>query len=78
MKFYPYKKGGGKSRHAEGGGGSTTSFEVVEIEVLAIVMGGRNKFPPFKEGGAQTVLPCLDWGGGGGRKNFQTCNFPIL
>ena len=29
MKFYPYKKGGGKGfSHAEGGGG-TTSFAVV-------------------------------------------------
>ena len=30
MKFYPYKKGGGKGfSHAEGGGGGTTSFAVV-------------------------------------------------
>ena len=44
MKFYPYKKGDGKSfSHAEGGGG-TKSFEVFlswELEVLAIVMWGR-------------------------------------
>ena len=30
MKFYPYKKGDGKSfSHAEGGVGNTTSFGVV-------------------------------------------------
>ena len=38
--FNPYRK---SFSHAEGGGGCTTSFEVVltrEVEVLAIVMGG--------------------------------------
>ena len=56
------------------GGGGTPNFEVVltrELEVLAIVMGGRKMFPPFKRGRgvAHKVLPCLE---GGGR------DFPIL
>ena len=46
VKFYPYKKGGRQNlSHAEGVG--TKSFEVVltrELEVLAILMGGRSKF----------------------------------
>ena len=32
-------------------------------------------FALFKKGGAQKVLPCLE---GGGRKKFQTRDFPIL
>ena len=47
-------------------------FKVVlisELEVLAIVMGGAQKVSTLqKGGGAQTVLPCLQ--GGGGRKSF--------
>ena len=49
--------------------GGTTSFEVVitqEIEVSAILNGG-----------AQKKLPLFQ-GGGGGRKKFLTCDFPIL
>ena len=37
--------------------GATKSFGVVltqELEVLAILMGGRNKYPPFKRGGGGT------------------------
>ena len=73
MKFYPYKKGGGKSfSHAEGGGGGrgTTSFEVVltqELEVLAKVMGGGDaSFHPLK-GGCKKFNPVL---GGGGLKKL--------
>ena len=49
------------------GGGGTTSFNMVvltwELEVLAIFKEGRKKFPPLKRGGgAQKVLPCLEWG----------------
>ena len=51
--------------------GGTTSSEVVktqELEVLAIVIGGggTKDFHPFikRGGGAQKVLPCLEWGGG--------------
>ena len=79
VKFYPYKKGGGRKScsHAERGG--TQTFEVVltqELEVLAILMGGgRLKFPPFKRGGAQKVLPCLK---GGGAKSFGPPEFSIL
>ena len=60
MKFYPYKRGGGgvagqSFSHAEGGGGGTTSFEVVltwELKALAIVKGGGGKkFPPLDYGG---------------------------
>ena len=68
MKFYPYEKG------------DTKSFEVVltrELEVLAIVMGEGGGFHPLK-GGVQKVLPCLERGRGGGRKKFQTRDFPIL
>ena len=89
--FCPYKKeaGGGRKSvsHPEvgGGGGDTKRFELVltlELEVLAIVMG-REGFPPFKRcmcvcvwgGGAQTVLPCLEGGGGGAANNFQAHNF---
>ena len=39
--------------YVEGGGGDTTSFEVVstrELEDLAIVMGEGKTFPPFKTG----------------------------
>ena len=49
-----------------GGGGGTKCSEVVstqELEVLAILMGegGRcKKFPPFQNGRAGKVLPCLD------------------
>ena len=57
MKFYAYEKGGRKSFiHAEGGGG-TKSFGVVftrKLEVLAILYGGREKFPLFKRGGAKS------------------------
>ena len=82
MKFYPYKNGGTNSfSHAEGGGGGTQSFEVVltqELEVLAILMevggGGHQKFPSFKRG-ARKIVVCLE--GGGGRKKFWTCDFPI-
>ena len=76
VKFYPYEKGGSEKVFTmlnEGGGGSTTSFEEVltrELEVLAIVMGGRKKCPPFKMGGGgQNVLPCLE---GGARKVLDT------
>ena len=42
------------------GGGGTNSFEVVltlALEVLAIAIGGRRKFPPFKKkkGGGDTT-----------------------
>ena len=53
----------------------------LKLEVLAIVMGGGGgewgckEFPPFKRGGAQQVVSCLEGGGG---KKFQTCDFPIL
>ena len=65
VKFYPPRKGGrgGKSfSHPEGGGGGTKGFEVVltrELDVLAIVMGGRKKFPPFKTGGTTSFGPAI-------------------
>ena len=49
MKFYPYKKGGGKSfNHAEGGRG-IRSFGVVLtwLDVLAIVNVGVKSFHPL-------------------------------
>ena len=55
----PLPKGGAEKVLAMlkgGGGGGTTSFEVVltwELEVLAIVMGVREKLPPFKKGGGR-------------------------
>ena len=51
----------------------TNSFEVVltwEFEVLAILMEGRKKFPPF-ERGMQKVLPCLE----GGPQNLLDLHF---
>ena len=64
-KVLPLQKGGRGTTsfsHAEGGGGGdTTSFEVVltrELEVLAVLIGGggRERFPPFKtwQGGAES------------------------
>ena len=54
--FTPMRRGGGKSfSHAEGGG--TKSFGVVfmrKLEVLAILMGERIKFPLFERGGAKS------------------------
>ena len=57
------------------GGGAGKFLEVVltwELEVLAIVMGGRKIFP--------RVCKKSDpvWGGGGGRKMFWTYDFLIL
>ena len=83
-----YRERGGGLQTGRGGGesevlplqkgGGTKSFEEVltrELEVLAIVMEGRKKFPPFNQGGgAQKVLPCLE----GGPKKFCTHDFPIL
>ena len=59
--------------------GGTTCFEVVltrELEVLAILMEGRKKFPPFKRGGGREN--CYPVSRGGGREKFWTINFPIL
>ena len=70
MRFYPYAKwrgGGGSFSHAEGGG-DTTSFGVVFVrylEVLAILKGGRKKFPPLKRRGRgrEKLYPVLRGGG---------------
>ena len=46
MKFYSYKKGGGKVLAMIKGGGGANSFEVVltrELEVLAILKGGGDE-----------------------------------
>ena len=58
MKFYPYKKGGGRKSfsHPEGlgGGGAHKVLGVVltpELEVLTILEGGTNGFHPLKGGG---------------------------
>ena len=57
-----------------GGGKDTKSFRIVltrDLEVLAILIGGRKKFPPFKrrrEGG-EKFDPVLT-GDGGGQKVF--------
>ena len=57
-------------------------FEVVltcELEVLATVMGGgegAKSFNLLKGGGAQTVLLCLEGGGGG--KSFGPAIFPFF
>ena len=34
---------------------------MLKLEVLAILMGGAKSFH-FLKGGAQKVLPCLEWG----------------
>ena len=61
VKFYPYKKGGTNCfSYAEGVGG-TNSFEVVltqELEVLAILIGGRG-------GGGTKSFHSLKGRGGG-------------
>ena len=62
----PTKRGGGRKcfSHAEGGWAQNV-FEVIliwELEVLAIVIGGRKKFPPFKRGCTKSFT--LSWGGG--------------
>ena len=52
-------------------GGGTKSFEVVltlELEVLAIVIGGGGSFHRLK-GGVQQVLPRLE-------NKFRTCSPP--
>ena len=48
-----------------------------ELEVLAILMGGRKRFPPFKRGGGGTKSFTLSQGGVG-RKKFWSRDFPIL
>ena len=67
MKFYPYKKGDGKSfRHAEGGE-DTTRFWVLlarELAFLGILEGERKTLPPFKKkAGGGHVLAMLKGGG---------------
>ena len=50
-----------------------------ELEVLAVLNGGMQKFPPFKSGGAKCFT--LSWGvGGGGRQGQKawTRDFLIL
>ena len=37
--------------------------------------GGRKKFPPFKRGGAQHFLPCLEGAGGGGAQQVSDPRF---
>ena len=51
----PTKRGGGKNVLAMLNGSW-------ELEVLAIVMGGRKKVPPFKRGCTKSFT--LSWGGG--------------
>ena len=46
------------------------------VEVLAILKGGRRKFPLLKRGGRERFYPVLR--GGEGHKKFRTCNFSIL
>ena len=76
IKFYPYKKGGEKHlSHAymlkwEGGERSFWVVLTQELEVLAILKGGRQKFSPFKKR-ARIVLPCL----GEGRQNVSDPQF---
>ena len=74
MKFYLYKKGSVKClSHTEGG---THIFEVVltqELDVVAILKGGRTKFPPFKGEGYNKFYLVLRVGG---RKQFWTHDFP--
>ena len=58
VKFYLYKRGGGRIffSHAEEGHKKIEVVLTRECEVLDIVKWG---------GGAQNVLPCLEGGGGG-------------
>ena len=58
MKFCPYKKGWGAENVLSmlKGGGGTKRFGVVfmqQLEVLAILEGGRTKFPLSKTGAAK-------------------------
>ena len=71
------------TNYGEGGGGLKTgrggACEVLPLrkggaqKVLAILKGGAQKVSTLEKG-AQKVLPCL----GGGRKKFQTRDFPIF
>ena len=72
-----YKTGGGRKECSHAEGGRAESFEVVLMQVLAMLKWGAKCIYPFKGGGAPTVLPCLG-GRGGGRKKAWTCNFSIL
>ena len=52
--------------------GVITSFGFYKVTCgLSHIVGGgaRERFPLFKRGGTQKVLPCLE-GGGGGHKSF--------
>ena len=71
VKFYSYKRGSEKVLAMLKGVQLTW-----ELEVLAIYTNGRaeKKLQPFKRGrGHKTFYAVLS----GGRKKFQTCNFPI-
>ena len=75
-KYYPHKKKGGRKKYKPCYRRDSKSFKVVltwELEVLAILKGGRKTFPSIKRG-VQNLLPCLE----GGHKMFQTRNFFIL
>ena len=54
VKFNPYRTlGGGERSCCHGEGVGQKSFEIVlmwELEVLAILKGGRKKLTPFKKG----------------------------
>ena len=78
MKFYLYENGGGASFSHGEGGGAQKEFYAVALSSSYIEGGGggvAESFHPIKRGGAQTILPCLEWGG---HTKCRTCDFPIL
>ena len=56
--FTPTKRGGVSEKSfspAEGGHKQFWGSLIWELEVLAILKGKRNKFPPFKRGGVRKI-----------------------
>ena len=77
VKFYSYKRGGGKSFSNAERWVDTKYVEVVltwVLELLVTWKGGTTSFHPLKvKGGAQQVIPCLE----GGTTCFKPMIFPF-
>ena len=67
--------GKGAGAEYKTGGGAREVLSLQKGASFSHAEGGSKRFPPFKGGWEQNVLPCL---GGGGHKQFRTRDFPIL